>query len=157
MSELVDANKYPKAALSLAVFTFFGAVIGYVSGASSIYQASVKVPQDQRVAVALDVSRSYLRDVKREDIELYSVAVSGELDAAQQNKLALLADNLEYYSLLANKGLLDPAFLSRALICAITCAAKAADKYRFSIPTGGEPLELIKFAKTVKCAGPTYQ
>jgi hypothetical protein len=154
MTELVDARRHPYLAYYIVVLVSVAGAIGYAAG---LYQNWVKAPEDQRIAVALDVSRTYLRDVKREDIELYSAAVSGELDVSQQNKLALLADNLEYYSLLANNGRLDPAFLSRALICAITCTARAAEKYKFSIPTGGEPLELLKFAKTVKCAGPTYQ
>jgi hypothetical protein len=158
MPDLIDAQRHPYVATGLNLFTLCGAVVAFLVGAQSLYVTFFKTPQEQRIAVSLDVSRSYLRDVKTEDIKLYVAAMVDEpLDADQRNRLALLADPLEYYSLLANRELLDPAFLSRALNCALIGTAKAAQKYRFGIPTGGEPSEIIKFAKKIKCGNPAYE
>jgi hypothetical protein len=155
---LVDANKYPIVARLWNAFLVVGTLLGVFGGGSAIYQTWIKSPDEQRIAVALDISRSYLREITPEMIDLLGAGANGSITLTddQQLRLARYGDTLEYYARLANKDKLDTSFLSRALVCAIILAATAATRYKFSIPTGGEPLEMIEFARTKKCSGPAY-
>ena len=132
-----------------------GGIVGTLLGLINLYQLWVSAPKEQRIAVALDVSRTYLREVALDRASILLLIkgqdpnqTAGRLTEAELEKVRSLADTLEFYARLAEEKRLDPDYLSEALVCAIVFAADTAQKYNLSIPTNGKPLALIDFAKS---------
>jgi hypothetical protein len=132
-----------------------GTVLGIIGTVLGIYQIWFGAPTEQRIAVALDVSRTYLREVALDRASILLLIkgqdpdqTAGRLTEAELEKVRSLADTLEFYARLAEEKRLDPDYLSEALVCAIVFAADTAQKYNLSIPTNGKPLALIDFAKS---------
>lgn len=156
--ELINPKKHPVLARWINGVITFLAVLGGLLG---IYHTWIKSPDEQRIATAIDISRVYLRDINADQISLLTRGATDSitLDEDQRLRLAQFCDGPEYYARLANQGKLDAGYLSPALECAIIFCAMAAPKYKFSIPTGGEPLAAMEFLRVnsaKKCSGPLY-
>jgi hypothetical protein len=129
-----------------------GGLIGLVGGAFGI-AGYFSHSDEVKIATALDVSRSYLRETGRDMIKMFNeVDGNQNLDAGMQQRMAEFSDYAEYVSLLANKNLLNDAYLSPALICAIEITATTVRRYKLTIPNGGK--EMQKFAGSHSCPGP---
>jgi hypothetical protein len=121
-------------------------IMGGILGALSFLSYS----DELRIATALDVSRSYLRETQRETIKLFNEADSNsDFSLDQRTRIAEFGDTAEYISLLANEGRLDIGYLSQAVVCAIETTANTIKKYRLVVPNGGK--EMNRFSKSHPC------
>ena len=102
-------------------------VVSIVSAAFSIFQW-LNSERESRIAVAVDISRNYLKERDQNASALVLKAVTGGADSISQTELEAIgrySDLLSYIALLANNNRLDKAYLADTVACDIFYANKA--------------------------------
>lgn len=127
-------------------------VLAVANAIWAFYQAKVVEPQNKRIALATELSRSHLNEITDEILALIS-KFNRKIDFTpeERHRFEVFADKMEYAALMANKKRADVNYFAPALTCAIIATAGAAEQHGFDMPSAADGSQILLFAKQNKC------